>query len=415
MNAAWRRGRWRWLVAALGGIAIAGALLTRYQGLVFPVRVASGSMAEGLLGPHRELTCDDCGFPFACDAQAEIPWQQATCPNCGFGSIALRDEQLRPGQCVLIDRWAYWTREPKRGDVVAFRDPIASTELAVKRIVGLPHESIAIRGGELFINGNLYRKTLDESRATAVLVYDDAFHPQLTSGLPPRWSVDGGPDAWLTYHHWPCYAAPRSRTTAAPVTDNDGYNQGVSRRLYEMTDVWLSCRLQVQRDDFDWWLRIHDGREEFQCRVSPRRGLAELLRGGSEISAGTFAKTPRATPASVQFGILDQQVFLVLDQQVVIWHPYEPASLTSQPTATPLDISASAAITVTQLQVFRDIYYLDKHRSSAEWATAGPLGADEYLLIGDNVPVSTDSRHWPRPGLPRSALLGRVMSHGGRA
>jgi hypothetical protein len=37
------------------------------------------------------------------------------------------------------------------------------------------------------------------------------------------------------------------------------------------------------------------------------------------------------------------------------------------------------------------------------------LGAAEYFVLGDNVPLSEDSRHWTEPGLPRKLLLGKVL------
>ena len=43
--------------------------------------------------------------------------------------------------------------EPKRGDVVVFRWPGDRTQVWVKRVIGLPGERIALRGGQVFING----------------------------------------------------------------------------------------------------------------------------------------------------------------------------------------------------------------------------------------------------------------------
>lgn len=38
------------------------------------------------------------------------------------------------------------------------------------------------------------------------------------------------------------------------------------------------------------------------------------------------------------------------------------------------------------------------------------LDADEYFVLGDNSPVSDDSRVWPQPGVKRSAIIGKPLS-----
>jgi signal peptidase I len=44
----------------------------------------------------------------------------------------------------------FWT--PQRGDIIAFRFPKDTTKSYVKRIIGLPGETIEIREGRVFIN-----------------------------------------------------------------------------------------------------------------------------------------------------------------------------------------------------------------------------------------------------------------------
>ena len=59
-----------------------------------------------------------------------------------------------------INRLAYWRHEPQRGDVVAIRysDPppfSAPHVMLLKRIIGLPGESVAFHDGRAYINGQL--------------------------------------------------------------------------------------------------------------------------------------------------------------------------------------------------------------------------------------------------------------------
>ena len=56
----------------------------------------------------------------------------------------------RDGSINLINRLAYRTAKPQRGDVVGVR--FKSGEMYLKRIVGLPGELVAFRNGKLYIN-----------------------------------------------------------------------------------------------------------------------------------------------------------------------------------------------------------------------------------------------------------------------
>jgi signal peptidase I len=56
---------------------------------------------------------------------------------------------LQSGDLVLVDKLAYQTTEPKRGDIVVAR---VRGELIVKRIVGLAGEEIEVQQGQLRVN-----------------------------------------------------------------------------------------------------------------------------------------------------------------------------------------------------------------------------------------------------------------------
>jgi signal peptidase I len=62
---------------------------------------------------------------------------------------------LYTGQYVLADKIAYRLGSPQRGDVVVLVPPIAHGESFIKRLMGLPGDTITIRGGKVWINGQL--------------------------------------------------------------------------------------------------------------------------------------------------------------------------------------------------------------------------------------------------------------------
>ncbi|MDE7017224.1 MAG: signal peptidase I [Lachnospiraceae bacterium] len=63
---------------------------------------------------------------------------------------------LYNGQEILINRFIYRLSTPKRGDVVVFLpNGNQNTHFYVKRIVGLPGETVQIIGGKVYIDGEL--------------------------------------------------------------------------------------------------------------------------------------------------------------------------------------------------------------------------------------------------------------------
>lgn len=59
---------------------------------------------------------------------------------------ASMDPTLKTGDYLLIDEITYKLREPERGDVVVFRSPPEPTKFFIKRIIGLPGDTVSIEG-----------------------------------------------------------------------------------------------------------------------------------------------------------------------------------------------------------------------------------------------------------------------------
>ena len=80
---------------------------------------------------------------------------------------------LNIGDFILVNKFSYGVRlpvanvkvvdldDPARGDIMVFRFPHDPKMHFVKRVVGLPGDTIETRGGELFINGKRMKYTAD--------------------------------------------------------------------------------------------------------------------------------------------------------------------------------------------------------------------------------------------------------------
>ena len=57
------------------------------------------------------------------------------------------------GQYLLTDKLSYRFKVPQRGDVVVFKPPVSEDDEYIKRIIGIPGDTISIKDGKYLING----------------------------------------------------------------------------------------------------------------------------------------------------------------------------------------------------------------------------------------------------------------------
>ena len=63
-------------------------------------------------------------------------------------------DNIMPNDRIVAFRLSYVRSKPERFDIVVFHFPDDRTQLYVKRIIGLPGETITIRAGKVYINDN---------------------------------------------------------------------------------------------------------------------------------------------------------------------------------------------------------------------------------------------------------------------
>ncbi len=84
----------------------------------------------------------------------------------GFGQrVSNAGDSMKPilknADVVFVNRAKYLIFSPKRGDIVAFKPGgNSSSHYSIKRIVGLPGETIQIKDGEVYINGNKMKEQI---------------------------------------------------------------------------------------------------------------------------------------------------------------------------------------------------------------------------------------------------------------
>jgi signal peptidase I len=60
---------------------------------------------------------------------------------------------LHTDQRLVVEKISYRFHGPRHGDIVVLKSPQQSTELLIKRVIGLSGETVEIRQGRVYING----------------------------------------------------------------------------------------------------------------------------------------------------------------------------------------------------------------------------------------------------------------------
>ena len=56
-------------------------------------------------------------------------------------------------QRLVIEKLSYRLHEPQRGDIIVIHVPGYGSEMLIKRIVGLPGDTVSVQNGQVFLNG----------------------------------------------------------------------------------------------------------------------------------------------------------------------------------------------------------------------------------------------------------------------
>ncbi|MGB4740585.1 MAG: signal peptidase I [Fuerstiella sp.] len=346
--------------------------------------IPTGSMAPTLFGRHKEVQCDGCGFKFALGASSEVDqssgrldWRITTayCSNCGKQNNNVADAPVFNGDRILVNKQI---DEFKRFDVVVFKNPEQPHVNYIKRLVGLPGETIRIRQGNLWglSKGEDSWKILRKDdpfiqKDIQLTVYDDNFPAPtlLELGWPERWAASAygsGNDSvgnwrpvenswtadanartyrfdnnaseaeWLRYRNFQPHAStwPRDDQVAPDlpmpqaslITDfcsfnayDAGYNQGGNARGYWVGDLTINASIELERieADSELILELVDGPQTFRCVVSLSDGTAnlEVVSGDNREATTPMASGKTAMSSTGTYDV----TFANVDDRICLW------------------------------------------------------------------------------------------------
>ncbi|MEM6470546.1 MAG: S26 family signal peptidase [Planctomycetota bacterium] len=309
-----------------------------------------------VLGPLIYL-----GFRLGADSRRQSRRMDGT-------KLRVRGDSMSPtltdGQeCVLKPIEDFATL--RRGDLVAVT---ADGGLRVKRLAALPGDIVDAVDGRVTINGTrletLLRARVSDYIAPALIPVDNQFS---------SWSrVVGFPD-WLIYHH----RDPHRGGRPGPVVDDYPGNVMVSRKLHPVDRLIVRfSRLRV------------DGTppSNKSYRVAFHRTATESIQ---------------VAQASHEAG-----GYLVADSaEATVFAEHSLALGSHLDASRPVAIEDFAEVDSANIELLREIEYRDD-RPGLDYPLT--LDVDTFFVLGDNVPISVDSR--ATGPIRRNQIVGEITS-----
>ena len=413
-------------------IAILIAFLTGVIGCNPPPprlgKIVGSSMSPTLRGSHYSIDCPECGIQFSCDLVQANERATVICPNCGSAADREYWTPIDADPVSIIPE-----SKIKRWDIIAFKRERSSGmnpeyELMTKRVVGLPGEAIQFKNGNVFANQVLISKPLEIQKQMRILVCDSkhqATHSRnwILSPENPWESVNGifqmqsPPDenkfTWFDFHFQKNYFQTKTSPDQPACEDYYGYNQSLSRKLNRTDEVFVELNAAIQNGSLGWRFGNQDELYEFRINPAPSK---------FQIFVGKPGETPQSIlyeteilldlkslqSTKIEFSSFDR-VLRVIVNGTELW-VYRRDSINSPVTQTLLSFGASSdGVKFKQIRIWRDIYYFDSDAAIETPNASGDSSNTGIFVIGDNVPLSRDSRHWDSPGVAIDSIQGKVI------
>jgi signal peptidase I len=82
------------------------------------------------------------------------------------------------GERLVVNKFLYRFKTPERGEIIVFRYPRDPSRDFIKRVIGVPGDTVEIKEGRVFVNGQLQNETyiLEKTRGSYPLATVPAGH-----------------------------------------------------------------------------------------------------------------------------------------------------------------------------------------------------------------------------------------------
>lgn len=409
--------------------------------------IPTGSMAPTLMGRHKEVACPQCGFVYAVNASGEVETsvhrnhdvESGICVNCRYLNPSLNESPSFKGDRILVMMFPYdlpflpGSGRPERWDVVVFRYPEEPEVSYIKRLVGLPGETIRIAHGDIYVRApgdsrfTLARKPMRHQSSMQIMVYDDRHRAKALIDLPEwtRWRTargwstvgrgesryrgEGTGDGWseLRYSNivpdpeqWSAILEGRELPhppRATLITDFYSYNTNLPNfdRLGPwmqsdwVGDLTLESDIDIQQVDPGGSIRweLIEAGVAHRCAIDLTTGVATFTRG-EEVLGTAETHLKGKGRYRVAFANVDDRLTLMIDGRAVGEPGFEFETGEANPVPTEQDLEPAAMavrnakVEASDLVVKRDIYYTQRpgeHDYDLVWDEHQPTSPAELF------------------------------------
>ncbi len=440
------------------------------EGFVIP----TGSMAPTLLGRHVTVHSNQTGSATAVGldlpaGMTRLPTENLRDHQAGRGQPfadqhALAMEGPKFGDRILVAKWLYPFSEPQRWDVTVFKNPASpegATGTYIKRLIGLPGETVWIVDGDIFVREpgsdefHVARKPRHVRETAWQPVWRSIHTPQQPLRLPRGWSGmpwKGDPaSAWKTQGETLTSSGDGPATLRwderqFPLDDWNAYNMfGPVKGDYPVSDLRVAATITPDGTGLSATLDLTARGHVFRFEVEGGHAVISMWPVGSpaeadRVQAASLAFEP-GVPVRFVAEHMDQAARLSLNGEAILeltydWSPRDRLAAAAGvdaeglsdgalakrlPTAPTLSWSfAGSPVTLDRMEVDRDIYYRRadltahamKNPATPEFAAdvipgdhgaathpdhLRTLGPDQFFVLGDNSGRSLDGRLWGAP------------------
>ena len=278
-----------------------------------------------------------------------------------------------------------------------------------------------MRNGDVYVNGQIARKPPQVQEHMWMHVFDSAYVP--LEEVVPTWDVPHHPASGALKLDALDAEQPVLVTFGRRIKDFYAYN-GVQNGYgddprapgrHDVGDLRLEALVTVRRSrpGATVVLRLTEGQHRFAFSVpaTGEPGTAVLTDRGQPVAEAPVEGLRPGEDVRLALEHYDERVVTkVRGKPVIPPHEYEGNPTPSVPQQQAVQLGALRADVVFQrVRIQRDVHYAYADDKQGK-AHVYELGQDEYFVLGDNNPSSSDSRAWPSPGVPADNLLGAAFA-----
>lgn len=196
----------------------------------------------------------------------------------------------------------------------------------------------------------------------------------------------------------------------APLVDDYGYNPNEGGVVPNpVRDVMLSARVRLEGGAGEFSIQLTDGSQSFTVLFDASRRETRLIvdEASESETTGDWPAAFDKGAVTIEASLFDRQLWVAVNgQPVTAPIPFETPPGTPAPRSAVRFGARGLDVRVDQLRLYRDVYYTSS-RGRNGVNRPYQLEADEFFMLGDNSPVSHDSRRWDEAPVPRLLLLGK--------